>query len=625
MTEAMLEPQHRKHVLESLRPPPGYEFDCAVGTTYSLDLLALMTVPLAFTLFDMADDEGRSFESQMALLEALRRNARRVSIFYQAGRIAAPRTYRQLLTYVEGSVFEAAARSPHGAFHPKVWVLRFAGGEGQVLYRVLCLSRNLTFDRSWDTVLSLEGALTGRQNAVAASRPLGDFVSSLPRLAPRPLPAHVLEDIELVQREIRRVKFEPPVGFDEIRFWPLGIEGAKRWPFGRHLDRALVVSPFLSGEPLEKLTRGTEGSVLVSNLPALDELGAALPETFESIYFLDPAAEVEEETETGEDGNGRFAQPKGLHAKLYVTESGPEASVWTGSANATGAAFNSNVEFLVELAGRKSLCGVEAFLARDEHRTNFADLLQPYEPDGEKAPSDPLQKELEEAVAAARHFLATSTPVAHVRAAEGVEMYHVSFESPRRGDGEVPPAVSVRCWPISLHESSAVTPEYAVKLRASFGPLSFEALTSFFAFELTARKGQKQLSYRFVLNAPLEGAPADRQERLLRAMLRDRKHVLRFIMLLLAEGGSELSEVISRIRDDDGDEKRSGRGGPAGDFEFPVFEKLVRALDRNPARLDRVAAVIDDLLKTPEGRDLLPEGFEEVWGPIWAARQGVRT
>lgn len=612
-------------MLESLRPPPGYDFDCAVGTTYSLDLLSLLTVPLAFTLFDLADDEGGLVESEMALLEALRRNARRVSIFYQAGRIAVPRAYRRLLTYVEGSMFEATARSPRGAFHPKVWVLRFVGGGGRVLYRVLCLSRNLTYDRSWDTVLSLEGALTGRQNGVTASHPLGDFVAFLPRLATRPLPGHALADIERVQREIRRVKFDPPDGFDEVRFWPLGIEGARRWPFGRHSDRVLVVSPFLSGEPLEKLTRGTEGSVLVSNLPALDELGAALPETFESVYFLDPAAEMEEETEAWEDGNGHFSQPKGLHAKLYVIESGHEASVWTGSANATWAAFNSNVEFLVELAGRKSLCGVEAFLAREEHRTTFADLLQPYEPGGEKTPSDPLPKELEEALASARHFLVTSTPVAHVRAAEDAETYHVSLESPGRGDGEVPPAVAVRCWPISLHESSAVTPEYEVKLRASFGPLSFEALTSFFAFELTASKGQKELSYRFVLNAPLEGAPADRQERLLRAMLRDRKHVLRFIMLLLAEGGSELGEVLSRIRDEDGEEKRAGRGGPAGDFELPVFEKLVRALDRNPARLDRVAGVVGDLLKTPEGRDLLPEGFEEVWGPIWAARQGVKT
>ena len=47
----MLEPQERRQLLDSLRPPSGYSLDFAVGTTYSLDLLALLTAPLAFTFF----------------------------------------------------------------------------------------------------------------------------------------------------------------------------------------------------------------------------------------------------------------------------------------------------------------------------------------------------------------------------------------------------------------------------------------------------------------------------------------------------------------------------------------------------------------------------------------------
>ena len=47
----MLEPRVRRQLMEALRPPSGYELDRAVGTTYSLDLLALLTTPLAFTIF----------------------------------------------------------------------------------------------------------------------------------------------------------------------------------------------------------------------------------------------------------------------------------------------------------------------------------------------------------------------------------------------------------------------------------------------------------------------------------------------------------------------------------------------------------------------------------------------
>ena len=45
----MLEPEERSLLFDALRPPLGYQLDTAVGTTYSLDLLALATVPVAFT------------------------------------------------------------------------------------------------------------------------------------------------------------------------------------------------------------------------------------------------------------------------------------------------------------------------------------------------------------------------------------------------------------------------------------------------------------------------------------------------------------------------------------------------------------------------------------------------
>jgi hypothetical protein len=56
-----------------------------------------------------------------------------------------------------------------------------------------------------------------------------------------------------------------------------------------------------------------------------------------------------------------------------------------------------------------------------------------------------------------------------------------------------------------------------------------------------------------------------------------------------------------------------------------LFEQLVRALERDPGRLDEVHRVLTDLRSTPEGQALLPEGLEQVWEPIWAARQEICT
>ena len=47
----VLDPQDRVLFTEALRPE-GYELSWAIGTTYTLDLVAAVAAPLAFALFD---------------------------------------------------------------------------------------------------------------------------------------------------------------------------------------------------------------------------------------------------------------------------------------------------------------------------------------------------------------------------------------------------------------------------------------------------------------------------------------------------------------------------------------------------------------------------------------------
>jgi hypothetical protein len=48
---------------------------------------------------------------------------------------------------------------------------------------------------------------------------------------------------------------------------------------------------------------------------------------------------------------------------------------------------------------------------------------------------------------------------------------------------------------------------------------------------------------------------------------------------------------------------------------------MLRLLTRNPARLDAVARLVDDLCQTDEGKHLLPKGFLDLWTPIWTTRE----
>ena len=77
-----------------------------MGTTFSLDLQALLLAPLAFAFFESGatEDEEASGPDPVALLAALREASERLHIFCQAGRIAVPRQYRRVLALVEDAV-----------------------------------------------------------------------------------------------------------------------------------------------------------------------------------------------------------------------------------------------------------------------------------------------------------------------------------------------------------------------------------------------------------------------------------------------------------------------------------------------------------------------------------------
>ncbi len=85
------------------------------------------------------------------------------------------------------------------------------------------------------------------------------------------------------------------------------------------------------------------------------------------------------------ESKGDEAAPlKGIHAKVYVANRGWDASMWVGSVNATEAAVNQNIEFAVELMGRRSKLGVETILKPGpDDAPGFEALLDDFEPSEE--------------------------------------------------------------------------------------------------------------------------------------------------------------------------------------------------------------------------------------------------
>jgi hypothetical protein len=179
--------------------------------------------------------------------------------------------------------------------------------------------------------------------------------------------------------------------------------------------------------------------------------------------------------------------------------------------------------------------------------------------------------------------------------------------------------IRVTCRPLSSPPAYAVPVEPGQEvIDIDFGPRSFEALTSYFAFELQGRVEGVEVKVAFLVNARLVGAPADRRERTLVNLLRNRGDVLRFLLFLLGgeSSASAMVELGPRLIDALG---RAEAGAPAIEWQN-LFEPMVRALAHDPRKLDDIARLVRDLERTDGGRTLLPEDWSAIWGPISAVR-----
>ena len=610
----MLPPDSRTTAFELFRPPSGYRLDFAVLTTYTLDLEALLVLPLSV----LAHPEGGLEEllaDPLRLHQAIRDAGDRMHAFVDEKGIAIPRGARSLYSLLESSV--APVRAPNGgAFHPKVWAARFTAEDeaAEDLLRVAVLSRNLTFDRSWDVALASEALFRSRRY-VAASRPLRDFLLELPRLATdgNRIPQHVAERVEGLADQVWRTAFPAPEGFDSpIEFHAIGLaRGRRSWSPPSRGHSTLAVAPFVNRTGLDAVGRlGSDDRVLVSRQEELDKLSENTLAAWKQVLVLSDAAQGEAEdgpadadeddhadtagTEKGAPGTGTDARPSGLHAKMIAVEHGWRVTWSVGSANLTAAAFTgSNVEMMASVTGKKGGAvgrGIDHFLDG-----GFRKLCVPYRrvepPLVDQGVSDARAR-----LEAARDALADAS--LRVVCAPGNDLWTLTIEG-----GVVPSGddIEVAAWPVSVAEDQALGPDQPLLWK-----LPVARLTAFIAFRLhVAVRGVDDI--RMTLRLPAEGMPADRMHHVLRGLLDSPEKFLRFLRALLG-GLDQLSGWLT-------DEGRGNGSAPwgVGLGGETLLDDLVRTASRDPDRLKPVRRLIDDLRKTEEGRRIVPDALFAVW------------
>ena len=585
----MIHSDMRSLLTDALTPPPGYTFDNGVATTFSLDLVTLLSLPLHLAWLGQAQGNGLE-PDPLALIEALRRTAGKLTVFCQRGRMQVPRIASPLFGMLEGMVHEVSARHG-GAFHPKVWLLKFASPtSGEVQLRVLVLSRNLTDDRSWDVSLRLDGAV-GRKT-VKENKPLRALFEQTPAMSDKKLSdtrgANLLQLLDAVMH----CTWELPGAFEEVRFHVLGVgRKAVSWlpiPDAGSWDQFGVISPFVSKTALERLSASTiQPQFLIARPEALDNLPDPGPTGFDTVWVMD------ERTETSDSEEAVVGREYGLHAKMFVGKRGWNTHLFVGSANATNAALvaGCNVEFMAELIGKWKKVGLPSAWLGEE---GIKQLLAPYQRTEPGATAEDLRQLAQ--LDAVRERLCTAALTLNCTA--GDAGWVVALAGLERADLA---DVAGYAWLVTVRSDAAVA-IHQTDSPLSLGSFAVQDITAFAGFKLML--GEHELC--FVLSLNLVGAPEHREMEMLRAALRNRDGFVRYLLLLLGDWESA-----------SGGARRSGHGSAPRTVVdgLPLFEMLARAFARDPARLASVSQLVASLRDTLPGaeNDILTPEFLEIW------------
>ena len=592
----MLEPQSRAALTEQLKPPTGFELSHAVGTTFTLDLASALAVPLSF-----ASHRLSAQQDTLGVLDAIRRAADRVDVFAQAGELSMG-TRSDLVAFLEPMIHPVTTR--RGLFHPKVWFLEYRAGD-EFVYRFLCASRNLTADRSWDVVVRLDGAPAGagaRRDAAAVNRPLVDLLRRLPSLTVQPLEPTRRDRLTEFAERWRNVIWERPDPMKSIAFHVFGIPGATLPDL--HGKRALIVSPFLSDDGLRMLRGGVRTDThLVSRAESLDRLAPATLDAKLSTYVLDDASTYAQDDES--DGGLQPVVPpgerlSGLHAKAIVVDRLDGAHVFLGSANATHAAWQSNVEVMVEFVGPIPKVGVQATLDA------LGDLKEEYQTEGGHEPGE--KEEAERRLEAFVRSLAGARLSARVLAGEPHSLRvwgDDSFVSAlgRRTD------VSVRWHLLTRPDLGSGVIGASEPDAVILTGIPLADITPFII--LIARDGVGNERRTIVLARLLDDL-ASRRDAIIARQLNDRAAFVRLLTLLL-----ELSGAWVLAPNGSGGAGFFGTADATG-VGTGLFEALVRAVGDGHHGLADARRIID-YLRDNDAQAVLPDGFEQLWAEIWSA------
>ena len=569
----------------------GCKVEFAVGLSYSLNLEAMLTVPLAFG--DLGELDSSVKQSPAFLLEGIRRSSDKIALFCNKGGIHVPNETRTIYSLLETSIFEVQnGKDVLSNFHPKLWLVKETDREGIEWLKLSVMSRNLDFSTCLDICCSIRGRISKRRSMKGAEKhkPLKDMLIWVSEYATKAKADKVCELAELLDY-VDRFELNAPFQTEDTErneeegygFFPFVYgreEFATYYEFLKTYmpgDRIMVVSPFIAVSTLSWLTARkkeynyeSKNSILVTRKEYVTQ---EVFDLFDQVWV--PNDTMIDNTTANVD----------LHAKMYLTQriTGQDLgyTLYLGSTNATINGFNRNAEFLLRLHYKRTTNDRIKELLEEmvsEHRFVVMDAPNPEATN--TRPKNEKELALKRSIGCLKK--------AEITKGKTEGLYDIVLSI----GGKFEEGIEIR--PLQLKASWQ-----PIAKQIRYNDIPAYLLSEFYVLRIPVEEGFMEM----VAKVKTSNMPKDRDEAIYQSIVTKKEELLDYVAFMLSDRPSEFFFEQQILQ-----EKNKGIDGITSQATtMPLYEQLLRTASTNPEQITEVLKFIKKMKK-----DIVPEELKRI-------------
>ena len=569
----------------------GCKVEFAIGLTYSLNLEAMLTVPLAFG--DLGELDSSVKQSPAFLLEGIRRSSDKIALFCNKGGIHVPNETRTIYSLLETSIFEVQnGKDVLSNFHPKLWLVKETDREGIEWLKLSVMSRNLDFSTCLDICCSIRGRISKRRSMKGAEKhkPLKDMLIWVSEYATKAKADKVCELAELLDY-VDRFELDAPFQTEDTErneeegygFFPFVYgreEFATYYEFLKTYmpgDRIMVVSPFIDVSTLSWLTARkkeynyeSKNSILVTRKEYVTQ---EVFDLFDQVWV--PNDTMIDNTTANVD----------LHAKMYLTQriTGQDLgyTLYLGSTNATVNGFNRNAEFLLRLHYKRTTNDRVKELLEEmvsEHRFVVMDTPNPEATN--TRPKNEKELALKRSIGCLKK--------AEITKGKTEGLYNIVLSI----GGKFEEGIEIR--PLQLKASWQ-----PIAKQIRYNDIPAYLLSEFYVLRIPVEEGFMEM----VAKVKTSNMPKDRDEAIYQSIVTKKEELLDYVAFMLSDRPSEFFFEHQILQ-----EKNKGIDGITSQATtMPLYEQLLRTASTNPEQITEVLKFIKKMKK-----DIVPEELKRI-------------